>query len=84
MIPSAWVTLDALPLTANGKVDRKALPAPDSQRPELSSAYIAPRSAIERDIAEVSQTALGIEGVGVNDNFFDLGGHSSRRTPGAE
>ncbi|HEX5884096.1 MAG TPA: non-ribosomal peptide synthetase, partial [Pyrinomonadaceae bacterium] len=76
MVPAAWVTLDALPLTANGKVDRKALPAPDSQRPELSSAYIAPRSAIERDIAEVWQEVLGIENAGVNDNFFDLGGHS--------
>jgi amino acid adenylation domain-containing protein len=76
MAPSAWVTLDALPLTTNGKVDGKALPAPDSQRPELASAYIAPRSAIEGDIAEVWQAALGIENVGVNDNFFDLGGHS--------
>ncbi len=76
MIPATWVMLDALPLTANGKVDRKALPAPDSQRPELSSAYIAPRSAIERDIAEVWQEVLAIENVGVNDNFFDLGGHS--------
>jgi amino acid adenylation domain-containing protein len=76
MVPSAWVTLEALPLTANGKVDRKALPAPDSQRPELSSAYIAPRSAIEGDIAAVWQEVLGIENAGVNDNFFDLGGHS--------
>jgi amino acid adenylation domain-containing protein len=76
MVPSVWVMLDALPLTTNGKVDRKALPAPDSQRPELSSAYIAPRSAIERDIAAVWQEVLGIENVGVNDNFFDLGGHS--------
>jgi amino acid adenylation domain-containing protein len=76
MVPSAWMKLDALPLTTNGKVDRKALPAPDSQRPELSSAYIAPRSAIERDIAAVWQEALGIENPGVNDNFFDLGGHS--------
>jgi acyl-coenzyme A synthetase/AMP-(fatty) acid ligase/acyl carrier protein len=76
MVPSAWMKLDALPLTANGKVDRKALPAPDSQRPELSSAYIAPRSAIERDIAVVWQEVLGIENAGVNDNFFDLGGHS--------
>jgi amino acid adenylation domain-containing protein len=76
MVPSAWMKLDALPLTANGKVDRKALPAPDSQRPELSSAYIAPRSAIERDIAAVWQEELGIENAGVNDNFFDLGGHS--------
>jgi amino acid adenylation domain-containing protein len=76
MLPGAWVKLDALPLSVNGKVDRKALPAPDSQRPELSSAYIAPRSAIERDIAAVWQEVLGIEHVGVNDNFFDLGGHS--------
>jgi amino acid adenylation domain-containing protein len=76
MVPSAWVTLDALPLTTNGKVDRKALSAPDSRRPQLSSAYIAPRSAIERDIAAVWQEVLGIENVGVNDNFFDLGGHS--------
>jgi amino acid adenylation domain-containing protein len=76
MVPSAWVKLDALPLTTNGKVDRKALPVPDSQRPELSSAYIAPRSAIERDIAAVWQEVLGIDNVGVNDNFFDLGGHS--------
>jgi acyl carrier protein len=76
MVPSAWVTLDALPLTANGKVDRKALPLPDSQRPGLTSAYIAPRSAIERDIAAVWQEVLAIDNVGVNDNFFDLGGHS--------
>jgi amino acid adenylation domain-containing protein len=76
MVPAAWVTLDALPLTANGKVDRKALPLPDSQRPDLTSAYIAPRSAIERDIAAVWQEVLAIDNVGVNDNFFDLGGHS--------
>jgi acyl carrier protein len=76
MIPSTWVMLDALPLSANGKVDRKALPIPDSERPELSSVYIAPRSTIEREIAAVWQEVLAIEKVGVNDNFFDLGGHS--------
>ncbi len=76
MVPAAWVTLDALPLTANGKVDRKALPAPDSQRPDLASAYIAPRSEIEQEIAAVWQEVLGIDDVGVTDNFFDLGGHS--------
>jgi len=76
MMPSAWVTLDALPVTAGGKVDRRALPAPDAQRPELSSAYIAPRSEIEQEIAAVWQEVLGIDGVGVTDNFFDLGGHS--------
>ena len=76
MIPSAWVKLDALPLTVNGKVDRRALPAPDSQRPEVSSSYVAPRSAIEREIAEVWHEVLGIDSVGMADNFFDLGGHS--------
>ena len=76
MIPAAWVQLEALPLTANGKVDRRALPDPDSQRPELSSAYIAPRTSVEREIAEVWQEVLGLEAVGVDDNFFDLGGHS--------
>ncbi|HEU5132811.1 MAG TPA: non-ribosomal peptide synthetase, partial [Pyrinomonadaceae bacterium] len=76
MIPSAWITLDQLPLARNGKVDRKALPAPDARRPELESTYIAPRSATEQAIAEVWQEVLGIESVGVDDNFFDLGGHS--------
>jgi len=76
MIPPVWMKLDALPLTLNGKVDRKALPAPDFQRPAWSATYIAPRSAIEREIAEVWQEVLGIETVGVADNFFDLGGHS--------
>ncbi len=76
MIPSAWVKLDALPLTVNGKVDRSALPAPDSQRPDVSSSYLAPRSTIEREIAEVWHEVLGIDSVGVADNFFDLGGHS--------
>ena len=76
MIPSAWLTLDQLPLARNGKVDRKALPRPDAHRPELSSPYITPRSATEQAIAEVWQEVLGIESVGVDDNFFDLGGHS--------
>src|SRR6185312_1956470 len=76
MIPSAWMKLDTLPLTLNGKVDRRALPAPDSQRPDLSSTYVAPRSAIEREIAAVWQEVLGLESVGVADKFFDLGGHS--------
>ena len=76
MIPTAWMKLDALPLTANGKVDRRALPDPDSQRPEMTSAFIAPRTAVEREIAEVWQEVLGLEAVGIDDNFFDLGGHS--------
>ena len=76
MMPGTWVRLEQMPLTSNGKVDRRALPAPDTQRPELSSAYIPPRSAVEQEIAEIWQEVLGIGNVGVADNFFDLGGHS--------
>jgi amino acid adenylation domain-containing protein len=76
MVPGAWVRLEQMPLTSSGKVDRRALPAPDTQRPELSSAFVPPRSAVEREIAEIWQEVLGIENVGVADNFFDLGGHS--------
>ncbi|HEX7773626.1 MAG TPA: amino acid adenylation domain-containing protein, partial [Pyrinomonadaceae bacterium] len=60
MIPPAWMKLDALPLTPSGKVDRKALPAPDSQRPDLPATYVAPRSAIEQEVAEAWQQVLGI------------------------
>ncbi|HLM54863.1 MAG TPA: amino acid adenylation domain-containing protein, partial [Pyrinomonadaceae bacterium] len=76
MVPSAFVVLDALPLTANGKLDRKALPAPDASRPALDEEFQAPRGELERAICEVWQDALGVERVGVNDNFFELGGHS--------
>jgi acyl carrier protein len=77
MIPAAFVVLAELPLTPNRKIDRKALPAP-----ELGSAHAAPaesakpESEIDRQIAEVWEEMLGREGVGVDDNFFDLGGHS--------
>ncbi|HEX7772393.1 MAG TPA: phosphopantetheine-binding protein, partial [Pyrinomonadaceae bacterium] len=76
MVPSTFVMLEQLPLMVNGKVDRRALPDPDSQRPEMTSAFIAPRTAVEREIAEVWQEVLGLEAVGIDDNFFDLGGHS--------
>ncbi|MEU2227240.1 amino acid adenylation domain-containing protein [Streptomyces sp. NPDC018347] len=76
MIPAAFVTLERLPLTANGKVDRAALPVPDHQRPDLGTEYTAPRNAVERTVATVWQELLGIERVGVHDNFFQLGGHS--------
>jgi amino acid adenylation domain-containing protein len=78
MIPSVLVTLPALPLTANGKVDLAALPAPDRARPELASAYSAPQSELERAIAALWQEELKVETVGIDDNFFDLGGHSLR------
>ena len=76
MVPSAFVMLRALPFTPNGKLDYGALPAPDSLRPELGVAYVAPKSEIEHRIAAVWQAALGLEKVGLHDNFFDLGGHS--------
>ncbi|MEM7307335.1 MAG: amino acid adenylation domain-containing protein [Planctomycetota bacterium] len=76
MWPSAWVVLRTLPLTANGKVDRAALPDPDVGRPELGSTFVPPRGRAERDIAAMWCELLELERVGVEDNFFDLGGHS--------
>jgi amino acid adenylation domain-containing protein len=76
MLPAAFVFLDALPLSPNGKVDRRALPAPDGSRPELATSYVAPQSGMEQAIASVWQAVLLVEKVGANDNFFDLGGSS--------
>jgi amino acid adenylation domain-containing protein len=76
MVPSVFVTLEALPLSPNGKVDRRALPAPDGARPEMETVYVAPRGEAERTIAAIWREVLRVEQVGVNDNFFDLGGHS--------
>ena len=78
MVPGALVTLAALPLTLNGKIDLALLPAPDRARPSLASAYSAPRSELERTITALWQEELKVETVGVDDNFFDLGGHSLR------
>jgi len=76
MIPAAFVLLDALPLTPNGKVDRQALPALDPSLAVRSQHYVAPRSPIERQVAEIWCEVLGLKQVGVHDNFFELGGHS--------
>jgi amino acid adenylation domain-containing protein len=76
MIPSAFVTLQSFPLTPNGKVDRHALPPPERTRPELDAGYVTPRNDLEQALADIWQKVLGIESVGVHDNFFDLGGHS--------
>ncbi|MBD1896807.1 non-ribosomal peptide synthetase [Coleofasciculus sp. FACHB-129] len=76
MIPSAFVILKTLPLTANGKVDRKKLPAPEQIRPELAGTFVAPRTNVEEVIAGIWAEAIGIEQVGIYDNFFELGGHS--------
>lgn len=76
MIPSQFVVLDAIPLTSNGKADRLALPRPSNLRPEMETVYLPPRTQIERTMAEIWKEALGVDKVGTNDNFFDLGGHS--------
>jgi amino acid adenylation domain-containing protein len=76
MVPAVFVPLNALPLTPNGKVDRRALPDPGKLHLEPEVAYVAPRSEVERTIVSAWQEVLQIEKVGVNDNFFDLGGHS--------
>jgi amino acid adenylation domain-containing protein/non-ribosomal peptide synthase protein (TIGR01720 family) len=74
MIPSAFVFLDRLPLTANGKLDRRALPAPDHSR--AGNVYVAPRNHVEEVLANIWRSVLAVERVGVHDNFFDLGGDS--------
>src|SRR5579863_8867758 len=76
MVPQAVVLLPALPLTANGKVDRRALPAPEGGRPELSVPYVAPRTPAEQVLAGIWAGVLGLDRVGIHDNFFDLGGDS--------
>jgi amino acid adenylation domain-containing protein len=76
MIPSCFVTLDALPLTANGKVNRLAFPAPEQIAPELVNQFVAPRNSIEQSMANIWARMLKLEKVGIHDNFFELGGHS--------
>jgi acyl-coenzyme A synthetase/AMP-(fatty) acid ligase/acyl carrier protein len=76
MLPSAVVMLGELPLTSNGKVDKRALPEPTAERPLLESNYEAAQTAAEQVVAGVWAEVLGLERVGVEDNFFELGGHS--------
>jgi len=76
MIPNAFVLLDTLPLTANGKLDRRALPAPDITRKESGITLIAARTPIEEILVGIWTEVLGVEQVGIHDNFFELGGHS--------
>lgn len=76
MVPAAFVTLPKFPLTPNGKVDRKALPAPESGSPRSETAYVAPENDLETTIVQLWQETLAVEHVGVEDNFFDIGGHS--------
>ncbi|HEX7239037.1 MAG TPA: amino acid adenylation domain-containing protein, partial [Longimicrobiaceae bacterium] len=76
MVPSAFVALEALPVTPNGKLDRRALPAPQQDRPELDEGFVAPRNEAERTLAGIWAEVLRMEQVGVHDNFFELGGDS--------
>jgi non-ribosomal peptide synthetase component F/acyl carrier protein len=76
MVPQSWNFLPELPLMPSGKLDREALPAPGRRRPRLAAAAIAPRNAIETAVAGLWAQALGLEAIGVKDNFFDLGGDS--------
>ncbi|MBV7338731.1 hypothetical protein KFU94_63035 [Chloroflexi bacterium TSY] len=76
MIPSAFVILDQLPLTPSGKVDRRALPAPGTDRPDLEIAFVAPSTLLEAQVAAIWSELLGVDRVGIHDNFFELGGHS--------
>ena len=76
MVPGLYVQLDSFPLTPNGKVDRKMLPAPDLLRPELANEYVEPRTDEERKLAEIWAEVLRVDRVGADDNFFELGGDS--------
>jgi len=75
MVPSAYMAIDELPLTASGKVDRKALPAPNGER-QVETEYVAPRTELEQRIAQIWREVLRVEKIGAHDNFFALGGHS--------
>jgi amino acid adenylation domain-containing protein len=76
MVPGAFLVLERLPLNANGKVDREALPSADALHGASRADYVEPRTEMERTISRVWQELLGLEKVGIHDNFFDLGGHS--------
>jgi len=80
MMPQAFVVLEELPLTPSGKVDRRALPAPDRARPDLEDTYVVPHNAVEEVVAGIWSEVLDVEQVGVYDNFFELGGHSLKAT----
>jgi amino acid adenylation domain-containing protein len=76
MVPEAFVSLAALPLSANGKVDRRALPEPGPHRPALANDYVAPSTPLERAVADIWLSVLQIDRAGVHDDFFELGGNS--------
>ena len=76
MVPAVFVPLEAIPLSPNGKVDRRALPRPEFSRPDAETTFVAPRGPVEEEVAEMWRDLLRIERISVHDNFFELGGHS--------
>ena len=76
MLPSAFVMLEAFPVTPNGKLNRRALPAPEASPPALAVSYLSPTTELEGRIAEIWQDVLGVDRIGMHDNFFELGGNS--------
>ncbi|HZS77077.1 MAG TPA: amino acid adenylation domain-containing protein [Ktedonobacteraceae bacterium] len=76
MVPSAFVLLEALPLTPGGKVDRRALPAPDNGRSDLAEGFAVPTSPVHQQLVQIWEELLGVRPIGIRDNFFELGGHS--------
>jgi amino acid adenylation domain-containing protein len=80
MIPTTFIALDALPLTDTLKVDRKALPEPKGLRPEIAASYASPRNSVEEALVKIWAEVLDLNQIGINDNFFDLGGHSLAAT----
>jgi acyl carrier protein len=80
MVPAVIVLLMELPLGTTGKVDRQALPAVAAGRPELETKYLAPRTAVEEDLARIWREVLAVQHIGIEDNFFELGGHSLMAT----
>ena len=76
MMPAHFIRLDRLPITSNGKIDRKALPAPSSENIQRSHDFVRPRTETEKALAAIWTELLNVENIGINDDFFDLGGHS--------
>lgn len=76
LVPSAFVELDELPLNVNGKIDRGRLPAPDGDRPDTGEEYVAPLTPVQRTLADVVASVVGVAAVGIHDNFFEIGGDS--------
>jgi len=77
MIPARFVILDDLPLTPTGKVGWQSLPAPEKNRPELATGFVAPRDEIESQLVQMFETIFHVQPIGVQDNFFELGGIQS-------